>query len=171
MRKKLRSSEGMTLTELLVSLGIVSLIGMVLTVGVNSAVKVYRDATRLYESETLCGTILTCLEDEFRFGRNIRTESIDGRKEVVYDSQIFGKGVRVTVDDDGRVLIGKDSDESFALLGDAAYTSGLVALKDDCEIKYDKDSGEVTITIAVGPDDTSKYVSHTVTVVSVDGKG
>ncbi len=169
MKEKLRSSKGMTLTELLVALAVVSLIGISLTAGINSAVKVYQDSTRLFEAETLCGTILTYLEDEFRFGQNIHN---DGGK-VVFDSQVFGKGVRVDVKD-GKILIGKDvTDPSVAfsgveLLSEAAYTSELMVNK--CNIIYNDSSGQVTIEIAVGPDaDASKaYVTHKVTVVPVD---
>lgn len=165
MRKKLRSSKGMTLTELLVALAIVALIGMSLTVGVNSAVKVYRDATRLYEAETLCGTILTYLEDEFRFGRNIREES----GEVVFDSQTFGKDVKIIVtDDDGQIKIGKDEATGYDLLGTKVYTSGLKVIKEECDISYSDSTGLVTIKIAVGPDEDSVYASHEVTVAPAD---
>jgi len=179
MRKKLRSSEGMTLTELLVALAIVALIGIALTVGVSSAAKIYRDSTRLFEAETLCGTILTYLEDEFRFCRNIDNESLPGGsgETVVFDSQLFGKDVRVFVDN-GKIKIGKkndpptpdpptpDSPELFDLLSDTAYTNGLMVQK--CDIFYDKTSNQVTITVAVGPDDTHTYVKHKVTVVPVN---
>ncbi len=166
MREKLRSSKGMTLTELLVALAVVSLIGVSLTAGVNSAVKVYQDSTRLFEAETLCGTILTYLEDEFRFGRNIDTDPANGT--VVFDSQAFGKGVRVIVgdtdDNDGKILIGKDKDSGLELLSDRAYTSGLRV--NECNITYS--SGQVKIEVAVGPDASKTYVEHTVTVVPVD---
>lgn len=164
MREKLRSSRGMMLTELLVALAIVALIGMSMTVGVSSAAKIYRDATQLFEAETLCGTILTYLEDEFRFSRNIRSQT---NGDVIFDSQVFGKDVKVFVED-GKIKIGKDGD-AFDLLGDAAYTSGLTVLKDECTVTYDKSSGQIAITITVGPDDTRSYVSHTVKIAPVDG--
>lgn len=162
-REKLCSSKGMTLTELLVALMIVGLIGVSLTVGVNGAVNVYRDATRLYEAETLCGTILTCLEDEFRFARNIQTGA--GETVTAFDSQVFGSGVNVEVDTDGKVLIGGSK-----LLSDAAYTSGLRVLEDkDSEdrydISYDTSTKQVTIKITVGSDVTNTAVAHTVKVV------
>ncbi len=158
MKKKLRSSRGMTLTELLMALLIVSLIGVALTVGVNSAVKVYRDSTQLYESETLCGTILTCLEDEFRFSRNIRVEGT----AVRFDSRSFGSGVQVLVNGDGKILIGESEPAGYPLLGNASYTSGLKVLKS--EIAYSDSTGQVTIQIAVGPRDGDVYAQHEVTV-------
>lgn len=166
MRKKLRSSRGMTLTEVLVALAVVSLVSMSLTIGVNSATKVYRDSTQLFEAETLCGTILTYLEDEFRFGRNIQ----GNESKVIYDSQTFGKGVEVFIGekdkDKGKVKIGKKetADSSFDLLGAKAYTNGLMVNK--CEINYAENL--VTITIAVGPDESSVYAEHMVKVVPVD---
>ncbi len=171
MRKKLRSSKGMTLTELLVALAIVALIGVSLTVGISSAAKVYRDSTRLYEAETLCGTILTYLEDEFRFGRNIRNEpSTPGSDpKVIFDSQVFGNDVKVIIED-GKVKIGSNSvtpSTSFDLLGEGAYTSGLKVIEEKCKISYDGNK-QVTIKIAVGPDDDNIYADHTVKVVPVD---
>lgn len=157
MREKLRSSKGMTLTELLVALMVISLIGTAMSVGISSAVKVYRDSTQLYEAETLCGTILTCLEDEFRFGRNVHKQD-GGDGVVIYDSRSFGNDASVTLSD-GKVLI-----KNMALLGDAAYTSGLKVLK--CNITYD---GKVTIEIAVGPGEGKVCAEQTVTVTPLEG--
>jgi len=155
----------MMLTELLVALMIVSLIGVSLTVGVNGAAKVYRDATRLYEAETLCGTILTCLEDEFRFARNIQYGGVDNTV-TAYDSLTFGNSVSVVVDgadNKGKIHIG--SGTNSALLGDGAYTSGLVAAQP--VIKRLEDAhGQVSIeiTVKVTSDMTHAAVEHTVTV-------
>ncbi len=158
MKKKLRSSQGMTLTELLVALMIVALIGVALTTGVNSAVNVYRDSTRLYEAETLCGTILTSLEDEFRFGRNVRNQTVGGDTKVLFDSQTFGNNVEVLVDE-GKIKIG-----SFQLLNDKAYTSGLKVL----ESKIDYSGGQVTVTIAVGSGTADPCVEHEVKVAPLE---
>ncbi len=157
MREKLRSSKGLTMVELLVTLMVVSLIGVSLTAGINSAVTVYRDSTRLFEAETLCGTILTYLEDEFRFSRNIRNAG----GGVVFDSQTFGNDVRVSVED-GKILVG-----DLPLLGTKAYTSGLKVSEEDCEIDYDEAKDQVSITIAVSSDVTKARVEHTVTVTPV----
>ncbi len=165
MKKKLRSSKGMTLTELLVALMIVSLIGVALTTGVNSAVKVYRDSTRLYEAETLCGTILTGLEDEFRFGRDIREQTAGSDTEVIFDSKTFGNDVKVIVDDEGKIKIGQES-LNFQLLNDKAYTSGLKVLKEKCKIDYS--DGKVTVKIAVGSGDAGPCVEHEVTVAPLE---
>lgn len=158
MREKLRSSRGMTLTELIVALAVVSLIGVAMTAGISSAVKVYRDATQLYEAETLCGTVLTCLEDEFRFARNVQNDTGSDPK-VTYDSRSFGNGVSVTVEN-GKVLIGGKE-----LLGEKAYTSKLMV--DKCKIEYSEANDQVTITVAVGPGPGKVYVQHEVKVKPV----
>jgi len=159
MRKKLCSSKGMTLTELLVALMIVGLIGVALTVGVNGAAKVYRDSVRLYEAETLCGTILTGLEDEFRFSRNIKDDG-------TFDSQVFGSGVKVFLAD-SKVVIGNESDPlapKFQLLSEKAYTSGLEVEKCDIE----PGSGQVTITVTVKSDAAKTSVTHTAKVAPLN---
>ncbi len=180
MKKKLRSSKGMTMTELLVALAVVALIGMSLAMGVSSAAKVYRDSTRLSEAETLCGTILTYLEDEFRYSRNVHnittTDSSDpsiSNNKVIFTSQVYGADVGVILEG-GKVMISGNAvsgntvsqNEGYKLIADAAYTSGLMV--QDCEISYEKESGQVTITIAVGPDNTTVYAVHTVKVTPVD---
>ncbi len=166
MKKKLRSSKGMTLTELIMALVIVSLIGVALTTGINGGVRVYRDATRLYEAETLCGTILTYMEDEYRFARNIQDDG-------TYDSQTFGNGVKA-VADDGKILIelppaapAGSGPTSYKLLSDTAYTSGLKV--STYSASYDSAKGQVEITVAVGPDGTSQYVKHSVKVAPLGG--
>ncbi len=166
MKKKLRSSKGMTLTELLVALMIVALIGVALTTGVNSAVKVYRDSTRLYEAETLCGTILTSLEDEFRFGRDIRRQTTGSDTEVLFDSQTFGNDVKVLVDAEGKITIGPAEGSSLPLLNSKAYTSGLKVLKEKCRIDYS--GGKVTVKIAVGSEAAGTCVEHEVTVAPLE---
>jgi len=123
-----------------------------LTVGVNSAVRVYRDSTRLYEAETLCGTVLTCLEDEFRYGRDIKTS---GKAVTTFDSQTFGNDVKVSLDGEGKVKIGV-----YQLLSKAAYTSELEV--SGCNIEYE--SGKVAITVTVKSEVTKASVTHTVRV-------
>lgn len=192
MKKKLRSSKGMTLTELIMALAVVSLIGVSLTTGINGGVKVYRDATRLYEAETLCGTILTYLEDEFRFARNIQIDLTDpgepdplnpahikdehNKKVASFDSQYFGSGARIDAAD-GKILIKvpappdpavpAGSALEYKLLSDSAYTSGLKVSK--CEIRYKSSTGQVKITVAVKSDVTNANIEHTVRVAPLGG--
>ncbi len=169
MKKKLRASRGMTLTELLVALLIVGLIGVALTTGVSSAAKVYRDATRLYEAETLCGTILTALEDEFRFSQNITTAA--GTTTVQsYDSPTFGYGVHVYLDK--KIYVGSNEAshaDTNKLLADSAYTSDLIVPADGCEITYDEITKRVTIKLTVKSEASGGSVTHEVTVTPVDG--
>jgi len=176
MKKKLRSSKGMTLTELIMALAVVSLIGVSLTTGINGGVKVYRDATRLYEAETLCGTILTYLEDEFRFARNIQVDPtdavpsdpadpsvLDNKKVTSFDSQYFGSDAKILWDT-GRIQI-ETSAGNYKLLSDSAYTNGLKV--SNCEVRYNDSA--FTIKVAVGSDETSQYVEHDVRVSPLGG--
>lgn len=153
MKKKLRSSRGMTLTEVVMALAIVALLGVALTTGINGAVKVYRDATRLYEAETLCGTILTYLEDEYRFGRNIQSDG-------TFDSQAFGNSITPEIDTNGQIKLGGSK-----LLVDTAYTSRLKVSK--CDVKYE--DGKVTIAVSVSSETTGVQVDHSVTVAPLNG--
>jgi len=188
----------MTLTELLVALALVSLISLALAVGVSSAAKVYRSATRLYEAETLCGTILTCLEDEYRFARNIQA---DGS----FDSQTYGNGVKAYLNGEGQVYIGSSGTPpaapgtpetpvalaepvtpgmpdpyalDSALISGGAYTSELKVTKLEI-ILHDgggtgggsgvkKISAEITVGVKAGSGDDGANVEHTVTVACLN---
>lgn len=167
MKSKLRSKAGMTLSETLVALAIVALIGVAMTVGITSASHIYRNATLAADAETLCSTIMTALEDELRFARNI-TEVTDGTNTTVeFDSDVFGAGASVFIDE-GRIKIKNKiqaNGSSYSLLSDAAYTDGLKASNAAISLNHD---GTATINVKVektqGNNGKTYSAEHKVTV-------
>lgn len=143
MRKKLRCRRGLTLTETLTALGIFAIFSVVLMYGVTAAWKVYSKAVVASEARTLQSTLNQALSDELRYAENIRT--VDGK--VVYDSEVFGAEVSVTVSSEGRIQIGVEESPKD-LLGEKTYTSGL-KVKEDAKIAYDETKGVFTVELTI----------------------
>ncbi|MCF2615673.1 prepilin-type N-terminal cleavage/methylation domain-containing protein [Oscillibacter valericigenes] len=108
MMHKLRSRRGMTLSEVLVALLILSLVTVGVAAGVGASVRVYRQATEASDAHMLASTLSTALMDELRYARDIQA---DGS----FTSDTFGEGSLVGVTD-GRITVGGEK-----LLSDAAY--------------------------------------------------
>ena len=109
MKHKLRSRRGLTLSEVLVALLILSLVTVGVATGVSASLRVYRQATESSDAQMLASTLSTALMDELRYARNIQN---DGS----FTSDTFGEGVSVGIAD-GRITVGDDE----KLLSDAAY--------------------------------------------------
>ena len=92
MMHKLRSRRGMTLTEVLVALLILSLVTVGVAAGVGASVRVYRQATEASDAHMLASTLSTALMDELRYARDIQA---DGS----FTSDTFGEGVSVGLND------------------------------------------------------------------------
>lgn len=99
MRKKLNSESGLTLVEMLCAVVILILLGLLLNTGLQMAVHSYRSLTALSEAELLLSTAVDAIADDLRYARNVT----DGAG-VTYDSDSYGKGVRLDVDPaDGQI--------------------------------------------------------------------
>lgn len=86
LRRKLASRCGMTLSETLAALAVVSILCAAIVIGTNAAASIYRRSVQLSESQTLLSTLSQSLSGELRFAKNIRTDE----GTVVYDSEVFG---------------------------------------------------------------------------------
>ena len=141
--KKLRSNRGFTLTELLVSLAIVGLIGVAIAAGMPTAMKVYRQATLTAEASTLSGSLTNLIADELRF-----SSSVTGSGDTLrFDSMNYGSQVTLT-SESGRILLGET-----ALLPDSAYTSELLA---DVALQYENHLFRITLTLYTFDGDTAQ---------------
>lgn len=170
LRNKLRCKAGITYTSTLTAFAVLALVGAAMTMGIHSALHIYRDVTALSSSEILAGTILTALEDEFRFAENIKSK--DDGSVVAYDSAVFGDGVAIFYKDDGKddgqVRIGKTDSKGLRLLSSRSYLDGLLKAHVETKLKSDK---SVTITVRVGPNPPDvTYAKHQVTVRPINSQ-
>lgn len=133
LRRKLRSKRGFTLSELLVTMAVMALVGVAVAAGISSAGKALNTITASSEASVLSSTLALELSDELRFAGNIS----GGADGITFDSTRFGKGVKVE-SSDGRVTVG-----GMPILGEKAYTG----LRADAQVSYSGGSFHVTITI------------------------
>ncbi len=138
MNRKLHSQKGFTLTEALVAVAILGLIGVALAVGIPTAVRVYRSVTLNAEANVLCSTLSTAIADELRFAEKIAEDG----DTVRFRSATFGPDVSFD-DTDGQIQIGEKG-----LLSAKAYTGNLQA--DLTELTYSDGCFHVELQIVQG---------------------
>ena len=129
-----RKNRGFTLTELLVSLAIVGLIGVAIAAGMPTAMKVYRQVTLSAEASTLSGSLTNLIADELRFSSSVT----GGGDALRFDSMNYGPQVALT-SENGRVLLGET-----ALIPASAYTSDLFS---DISLTYENHVFHVTLIL------------------------
>lgn len=131
MRKKLKSQQGLTLVETLCAVVILILLGLILNAGLQLSVRAYDDMTAETETELLLSTAADALADVLRFAVNPK----DGK----FTHSSFGIGVTVTLDGEGRILVGESQ-----LLPPGAYRHGAYEIA-DLEVTY----GEGCFTVCL----------------------
>lgn len=139
VHKKLRSRRGMTLTEVLVALLILSLVTVGVAAGVSASLRVYRQATESSDAQMLVSTLSTALMDELRYARDI-----SGTDTPTFTSDTFGESSLVGVAD-GRITVGGQK-----LLSDAAYAGLRVKT---VEVTYADGVFHVELTVQSGTED------------------
>lgn len=112
IRKKLSSRRGFSLSEMLVVVAIMSLIGIAIGGGISAAASAYRNITASSQASVLCDTLAVAVIDELRFAEDITV--VDD--VVTFHSRRYGAGASIT-SDGGRILIGGQE-----ILSGRAYT-------------------------------------------------
>ena len=140
IHEKLRSQRGMTLTEVLVALIILSLVTVGIATGVGASVRVYRQATEASDAQMLVSTLSAALMDELRYARDVGGSA----DAPTFTSDTFGEGSSVGVTD-GRIIVGGEK-----LLSDAAYAGLRVKTAD---VTYADGVFQVELTVQSGTED------------------
>lgn len=130
MREKLRSEQGLTLVELLCTVVILMLLGLMLNTGMQLAMRSYQDMTAQSEAQMLLSTLSDALADDLRYARDVDTEA-DGKLKS-YSSDSYGRA-SLTIDSGQVKANGK------RVLPAGAYGNGTygVALRDDGTYDFD----------------------------------
>lgn len=129
---KMRSKRGATLTELLVALVLISILGMGVTGGTAAAGQVCGDTVAYSDSALLLNTITQVLINELRYARDIS----DSEGTVTYTSPLYGEGVSI-IARDGQIYIKGSGLDEFNILGAGAYAGGTVS----STVSYDETTG------------------------------
>lgn len=103
MRRKLRSERGLTLVELLCTVVILMLLGLMLNTGLQMALRSNQDMTAQSEAQLLLSTLSSALADDLRYATNVEPKA--GGELISYDSDSYGSGASLKIDpSSGQVL-------------------------------------------------------------------
>lgn len=150
MRKKLRSSRGFTLVEMLAASIVLILLGLMMNTGFQMAMRTYRTLTARSELDLLLSTAVDALSDDLRYARNVSGSG----GSFTYTSDSFGSNTSITVD----TVSGSDSEGQLLANGLRMLSTGAYGLNRayvvkqvdaytplvSCDTNAD---GEVTFTI------------------------
>lgn len=89
MKRKLKSSRGLSLVETLCAVLILILLGLMVNTGLNMALNSYREITAQAEAELLLSTLADALADDLRYARDVKVETVDGKEVVSYNSDSY----------------------------------------------------------------------------------
>lgn len=148
LRDKLNHRRGFTLIELVCAMLVMALLGMVVSIGISTAVRVQREATFIAHSDVLTATLNTSMSDVLRYSvvNTQKTEELnDGRiyfsnqEYMISDGYIFvdeNGQVAVCMNDEGKVryFISKGTYTGLEVQAEGAPADGGFTLT------YDKDT-------------------------------
>ena len=121
IHKRVSNKKGFTLTELLVSVLILGLLGSAISIGISAGSKVYNQSIEFSESGALSTLVVQMMSDEIRNGTNFKSSVVGQKKVVAFDSQNYGEAVSFQLDENGHVTLG-----GKIILSDSAYTNDVM---------------------------------------------
>lgn len=146
MRKKLNSESGLTLVEMLCAVAILVLLVLLLSTGMQMALRTYRDIVAQSEVDLLLSTAVDAIADDLRYAQDVSKSGAN----FTYTSDSFGKDASIIVSGDekskGQIMVG-----GMRLLPTGAY--GLNRAYEVAEMKInpggldDSAAKEITFTI------------------------
>lgn len=141
MLRKLRGRRGLTLVETLVAVGVLALLGMMLSTGLFMAHNSYQKMTQQSESQLLLSTLSNLLSNELRYARDVVTTPRGTLQR--YTSVNYGRNTTLSLNDQGQLEANHRQ-----MLSAGAYGNGAHHIE-SCEIIYD-DTGIFHVTLQVG---------------------
>jgi len=96
--RKINSKDGFSLTETLTTLLIMSLVGIMITTGMATAVKTYRQVTEYADAESLLSNTIVLLTDEMTYADTKKTIQANGSTAIF--TLIDGRVVRISFDEE-----------------------------------------------------------------------
>ncbi|ETP71952.1 prepilin-type N-terminal cleavage/methylation domain-containing protein [Lachnospiraceae bacterium JC7] len=168
--RKLNSSRGFTLTETLSTLVIMSLVGLMITAGIVTAVRVYKEVTQYANAQVLLTNTMTLLNDNLIYAKpetvhvNGKTVSFEHEKTGVMhiSAENSSGGGEVSSNRGICISYGEGDDETeFEPLvsyekNEDVYTDWTISASDASDINDSKRKIKVfTITLSVKSGDES----------------
>lgn len=138
--KKIHNDKGFTLVEMLAAALLLVLLCLMLSTGLNMALKSYRTMRAESETQVLLSTLTDALADDLRFARNVQFDKDTG-KLISYNSDSYNMDAKLTLNDEGQLLA-----NDMRVLPPGAYGNGAYVV-DKLDIKYT--DGVFTIDLTV----------------------
>lgn len=160
IKKKLKSSKGFSLSELLVAVALLSILGVAVTVMITAGINVYRDAAYVSESRTVQDTINMAVSDYLRYAKNFK----DGDKSFAWADET-GNTMQCQIYLKDGFLFVKSGQKERRLLNEGAYAGMTVS---DFNIEY-SDSNKVfsvSYKLSEGSRHSTEIVDYTVRTIA-----
>ncbi|MBR3290208.1 MAG: type II secretion system protein [Clostridia bacterium] len=149
LREKLNNRNGFTMVELMCAMMVMALLGMVVSVGISTAVRVQRESTFIAHSDVLTATLNTSMSDVLRYS-TVNTQKTEERDDghIYFSNQeyLISDGY-IFVDENGHVGVHmNDTDDTVRyFISKGAYTGLEVQPEGSAEeggfsLTYDKDT-------------------------------
>ena len=116
MVKKLKSRAGFTLTELLITLLILTMFSAACLLGMTTAFSVRNNIIKASDADILASTVTQAISGEIRMSSDATVEN----EVLTYRSANYGANCTMMLDADGRIKVGPDN-APRDLLSSAAY--------------------------------------------------
>lgn len=153
---KLHSHRGLTLVEMVIAAGVLSLLGLMLHTGLSMAQDSYYKMSEEAESQLLLSTLSDLISNELRYARDVKTE--DNGMLQYYTSVNYGINTSLSLDEEGQLKA-----NGRRMLSSGAYGNGAYRIDASTwHIAYDKD-GVFQVTLKVtGRHSVSNEISFSV---------
>lgn len=142
MKKKLKSSAGFSLVEMLCAVAILMLLCVMLNSGLSVAMKTYFDLTAEAETQLLLNSLTNAIAGELRYAHEVSGAD---------DNPTYNGGRQITLESDKRVYVdGKEllPKEKSGTGRGGAYKNGDYQV-DEMKIVYDESSACFTVNLKV----------------------
>lgn len=163
MIKKLKSRAGLTLTEMLVTLLILTMFSSACLVGITTAFRARQDNIKANDADILASMVTQLITDELRFSE----DAVASGDSITYRSHASGyNNVTLGLKDEGEVgkrlcmtVNATAGGIEQMMLNDAAYSTFPLCLK-KLEFKQEGDSIKVTFEVWDGPSDDDRRITQ-----------
>lgn len=145
MREKLRDEQGLTLVELLCTVAILILLGLVLNTGLQMAMRSYQDMTAQSEVQMLLSTLSDALADDLRYATDVHTDA-DGKLQS-YSSDSYGIASLKIDSSNGQVMANGKRVLPAGAYGNGAYRAAPRDGSDDLDVTYDNGFFKVKLKV------------------------
>lgn len=167
--RKLISRHGFTLTETLSTLVVMSLVGIMVTVGVTTAAKVYRQVTEYAEAQMLLSNTLTLIKNELIYAKpdsEVRPMSFsDDNRTIVFEHVTNGViKLSAVSETTGGISISIEKDSAFTTPQPLVGYQKKEDIFTDWKVTYDETNKQFDIDLSVN----KKENDSTVELVRID---